>query len=199
MSQTVRRFGALALGLLLAAGCAQDHATAPTAVQAPSAVTSPDLLGGTLGTVTSTLGLTSANALQRTTPLASDITVTSTIGVAGGTLSIPAAGVTVTIPYGALAQPTVVTMTARKGSLLAYDFGPHGIVFAKPLVFTQKLAGTSATLLGAPFIHLGYYTDSSLLGTTTALVSEILNGVVNVLNWSFTAPIRHFSGYLVIC
>ena len=199
MSHSVRRFGVLALGLLLAVGCAQDHATAPIATPAPSAVATPDLLGGTLSTVTNTLGLTSAHPLQRNTPLADDITVSKTIGVAGGTLSIPAAGVTVTVPYGALASNTVITMTARKGSLLAYDFSPHGVVFAKPLVFTQKLSGTSATLLGAPFIKLGYYTDAGLLGDTTALVAQILGGVVNLLNWSFTAPIPHFSGYLLIC
>jgi hypothetical protein len=194
MSRTVRRLGVLAAGLLIAVGCVQDRATAPAAATA-----SHDLLGGTVGTLTSTLGLTSVNGLQRTTPLANDITVVRSIGIQGGTLAIPAAGVTVVIPYGALPQTTSISMTARKGTLVAYDFAPSGITFAVPLTFTQKLAGTNATLLNATSLRLGYYSDPSLLGTTTALVSNIVNGLLNVLDWSFTAPIKHFSGYLVIC
>lgn len=192
MSSLTRRLGTIALGVLLVA-CAQDRATAPTAATAPVAAPSPDLLGG----LTSTLGLTKTSGLLRSVPLANDITVSKTIGVAGGTLSIPAAGVTVVVPYGALNQSTVITMTARKGNLVAYDFAPHGITFAKPLVFTQKLAGTNASLLNVTSLKLGYYSDSSLLGGVTALVSDLLGGVANLLDWSFTAPIPHFSGYVV--
>lgn len=207
MSLIPRRIGALALGLLLVAGCAQDHATAPAGARpavAPSVATaapvSHDLLGtvgSTVGGVTSALGLTKVDGLLRGTPLDNDITVSKSIGILGGTLSIPAAGVSVVIPAGALSGTTNITMTARKGSLVAYDFAPQGITFAKPLSLTQKLAGTNATLLNAPALRLGYYSDSSLLGSTTALVSELLGGVLNLVNWSFTAPINHFSGYVV--
>ena len=93
------------------------------------------------------------DGLQRTTPLAAPITVSKVIGADGGTLSIPEAGVTVTVPRGALAQTTTITMTARAGSLVAYDFAPHGITFAKPLVFSQQLRGTNASLLSAPFLQ----------------------------------------------
>ena len=201
MSITLRRFGALSLSIILAAGCAQDHISAPTPATraAAPAGLSHSLLGSVVGGVTSALGLTEVNGLLRTTPLASDISVSRTVGAEGGTLGIPAAGVTVVIPAGALASNTVITMTARKGILAAYDFAPHGITFAQPLVFTQKLAGTNASLLSAPFLRLGYYTDPSLLGTTTGLVSELLSGVTNLLSWSFTAPISHFSGYMVSC
>ena len=88
-------------------------------------------------------------------------------------------------------------MTARAGSLVAYDFAPHGITFAKPLVFSQQLRGTNASLLTAPFLQLGYYSDPSLLTKTGALVSELLGGTLNTLTWTFTAPIPHFSGYIV--
>jgi hypothetical protein len=30
-------------------------------------------------------------------------------------------------------------------------------------------------------------------------VSELVGGVTNILSRTFTAPIKHFSGYLVIC
>ena len=90
-------------------------------------------------------------------------------------------------------------MTARAGTLVAYDFAPHGITFAKPLVFSQQLRGTNATLLSAPFLGLGYYKDASLLTKTGGLVSELLGGAVNTLTWTFTSTIPHFSGYIVTC
>jgi len=152
-----------------------------------------------VGTVTSTLQLTTAKALLRTTPLPQDVTVRETIGRAGGMLSIPTAGISVVVPAGALDRDTEITMTARAGSLIAYDFAPHGITFRVPLVFNQTLKGTNATLLTATKLKLGYYTDPSLLGKTTAIVSEVLSGLTNVLTWTFTAPIKHFSGYIIIC
>lgn len=196
MSSPFRRIGALALMLSLAA-CSADQAAAPTQMSASSAAPSASLLGGVLGTVTSVL--TTQTAVQRTTPLAAPITVSKQIGYYGGTLSIPEAGVTVTVPVGALYKTTTITMTARAGSLLAYDFSPTGTVFNKPLVFRQSLNRTNVTLLQAPLLRLGYYSDPGLLGALTATVSELLTGVTNLVDWSFTAPINHFSGYVVIC
>ncbi len=163
---------------------------------APAAEAQQDLLG-TVGGLAN--GLQLLSGLQRTTALAAPITVTKTIGTAGGTLSIPQAGVTVTVPSGALSQNTVITMTARAGKMVAYDFAPHGVTFAKPLVFQQKLAGTSANLLNAGLLQLGYYTDPSLLTAVGGLVSELLGGNVNLLSWTFTSNIKHFSGYMVGC
>jgi hypothetical protein len=195
MFKSVRRLGLVALALAFATACSPERASAPSSVQAPAAAASGDLLG----TLTGTLGLTSKTGLQRTTPLANPITVHQTIGEKGGILSIPAAGVTVFVPRGALRAPTVITMTARAGSLVAYDFEPHGTTFARPLIFTQRLNGTKVGLVQAPLLRLGYYSDPSLLGQTTALVSDLIGGLVNVLTWTFTAPIKHFSGYIVLC
>jgi hypothetical protein len=195
MKIAIRRLATLALTLAVA-GCSSDHATAPATLSAPTAAPSDDLLGGLLGTVTNTLGLT-VNGLQRTTPLAAPITVTKTIGWEGGYLSIPEAGVSVVVPTGALSSPTEITMTARAGSLVAYDFAPHGITFARPLVFTQNVRMTNAGLLST--LKLGYYSDPSLLGKTTAVVTELISGVLSWLTGTFTAPIKHFSGYIVTC
>ena len=198
MSSPIRRIGALALALTLA-GCSADQVSAPTRMTASPADAQSGLLGGVLGTVTGTLNLTTTDAAQRTTPLAAPITVTKQIGYDGGTLSIPEAGVKVTVPRGALFRTTTITMTARAGSLLAYDFSPTGTTFYKPLTFTQSLTGTNVTLLQAPLLRLGYYSDPGLLGELTATVSELLGGVTNLLGWTFTAPINHFSGYVVLC
>jgi len=192
MKPTLRRLAALALGALALASCGGEHPTLPQLQQSAPEAPAADLLGG----VTSLVGM---NGLQRTTPLAVPITVSKAIGADGGTLAIPEAGVTVTVPRGALAATTTITMTARAGTLVAYDFAPHGITFAKPLVFSQQLRGTNATLLSAPLLRLGYYEDASLLTRTGGLVSELLGGAVNTLTWTFTSTIPHFSGYIVTC
>jgi hypothetical protein len=193
MKPTLRRLAALAFGALALVSCGTDQ---PTAVSRPAPSVSGAPSASLLGTLTSLL---TVDGLQRTTPLAAPITVSQDIGVEGGTLAIPQAGVTVVVPRGALAQTTTITMTARAGSLVAYDFAPHGITFAKPLVFSQQLKGTNASLLSAPFLQLGYYSDPSLLTKVGGLVSELLGGTLNTLTWTFTAPIPHFSGYIVTC
>jgi hypothetical protein len=192
MKLTLRRLAALALGSLTLASCGGEPPTQPRIQQSPPEAPASSLLGG----LTSLIGV---NGLQRTTPLAAPITVTKVIGPEGGTLAIPQAGVTVTVPRGALATTTTITMTARAGSLVAYDFAPHGVVFAKPLAFSQQLRGTNATLLSAPLLGLGYYEDPSLLSRTGGLVSQLLGGTVNTLSWTFTSTIPHFSGYMVSC
>jgi hypothetical protein len=198
MYSPIRRIGAVALLLTLAA-CSADQIAAPTPMKAAPSEPDASLLGGLLGTVTGILHLTTTEAVQRTKPLAQPITVTKDIGYYGGTLSIPEAGVTVVVPRGALTRTTSITMTARAGSLLAYDFSPTGTTFNKPLLFNQSLSGTNVTLLQVPFLRLGYYSNPGLLGELTATVADLLGGVTNLLDWSFNAPIKHFSGYIVLC
>ena len=193
MKPTLRRLAALTLGAFALASCGTDQ---PTAVPRPEASAPGAPSASLLGALTSLL---TVDGLQRTTPLAAPITVSKAIGAEGGTLAIPEAGVTVVVPRGALAQTTTITMTARAGSLVAYDFAPHGITFAKPLAFSQQLRGTNASLLTAPLLQLGYYSDPSLLTKTGGLVSQLLGGTLNTLTWTFTAPIPHFSGYIVTC
>ena len=197
MKASIRRISVLAAGIALFSACSSEPISAPpvqtAAPTAPSASLG-GLLGGVVNVVTN---LISVPGLQRNVALPANITVSQTIGSAGGTLSIPAAGVTVVVPAGALASNTLITMTARQGRLVAYDFAPHGIVFAKPLVFTQDLAGTNASLLNAGQIQLGYYADPSQLTLVGGLVSELLGGNVNLLAWTYTGNIKHFSGYMV--
>lgn len=186
----------MAAGLLALAGCSGDPTGSTRAAGA-----SGDLTGGVPSATTgvSKPVLIGTVGLQRSLPLSADISVSQTIGTAGGTLSIPAAGVTVVVPAGAVASPTQFTMTARAGSLIAYDFAPHGVTFAKPLEFTQALNGTNATLLNKSLLSLGYYADASQLTAAGGLLSEVTLGVVDLLSWSFTANIKHFSGYMVGC
>jgi len=189
-----RRTGALALAFALAS-CSSDQATAPLRPTAPAA----SLSTKPIGNLTSALHVASAKVIRRTSPLQRPITVSKTIGWDGGTLSIPEAGVTVTVPRGALDTSTVITMTARAGAPVAYDFSPHGLTFHQPLTLTQSLNGTNAGPLDLAYLQLAYYTDPSLVGDATAVVSELIDGVLGIVDWSFSAPIRHFSGYILTC
>jgi hypothetical protein len=197
MKSILRRIGFLAAVVSVMAACSGEPSTAPAVQNSESTVKAPEASSSSL--LGLNLNLNLVGNVLRTQPLPSNITVTKTIGSAGGTLSIPAAGVTVTIPSGALSSNTVITMTARAGYVVAYDFAPHGITFAKPLTFTQKLQGTNVSLLNVLLLHLGYYSDPSLLGTVTSLVSELIGGTTNLLTWQFSAPIKHFSGYVMAC
>jgi hypothetical protein len=186
-----RRLLAVALGAA-AIGCGAEPPTRPPLQQSPPEAPSRNLLGAVGSLVT-------MSGLQRTTPLAVPLTVVKSIGPEGGTLAIPQAGVTVTVPRGALAATTKITMTARAGTLVAYDFAPHGITFSEPLVFSQQLRATNATLLKAPLLRLGRYQDASLLTKTGGIVSGLLGGSVTMLSWTFTSSIPRLAGFVVTC
>ena len=195
-----RRFGAMsAASLALLAACSSEPLSAPSSPLAAPAGASSSATATQLSGLTRALStmLTSVPGLQRNTPLPVSITVQKSIGAAGGYLSIPQAGVTLSVPAGALAAPLTITMTARAGSLVAYDFAPHGTVFAKPLAFVQSLTATNVTPLTAALLQLGYYSDPNNLNSQGALVDELRSGTLSTLKTSFTSSIPHFSGYMV--
>jgi len=193
MIRTLRRFSLLASVVLFAA-CSSESTSLPSA---PNVAFSRAPVKSPLSATTAALTLTTG--AQRTSALPSSLTVMQAIGIAGGTLSIPQAGVTITVPAGALAATTLISMTARAGTVIAYDFAPHGTRFAKPIVFTQTLAGTNVPAALAPLLTLGYYADETDLTTFGGSVSEFIAGLSNLANGSFTSSISHFSGYMVAC
>src|SRR5688500_8410621 len=81
-----------------------------------------------------------ATAAKRDTPLTSDISVSALIGRNGGTIRIKETGLSIQFPDGALDSPVMVTVTAKAGDMLAYEFLPHGLKFNKNVKITQKLA-----------------------------------------------------------
>jgi hypothetical protein len=144
-------------------------------------------------------GLVSKDALTRKNALSADITVTAIIGKDGGTLSIPATGFHLTVPAGAVKLDTEFSVTALKGKLVAYEFGPHGITFDRPLEARQSLIGTDWSLLSLKPLFAGYFTDKDHLdyATKTAQLSEVLSGATAPLTKQFSWHIEHFSGYVV--
>jgi hypothetical protein len=132
--------------------------------------------------------------LLRLTPLASDITVSQTIGPLGGTIAIPAAGLTLVVPPLAVSKATNFVITARKGTYLAYDMEPQGTKFLVPLVATQSLANTNVRSLLNVSLSLGYYPD----GSNVTSVSELLSIQLDLLRLTAVSTIPHFSGYIYV-
>ena len=182
---------AVATALVFSA-CSDVAVTAPVAPVA-SEQASSNLLG--LGGL---LGLTTVAPITRNTPLANDVSWSFTVGSGGASSSNSAVGLTINVPSGAVSAPTTITVTALQGSAVAYSFEPHGLVFAKKVMLTQKLQGTSVGSQLLPSLTGGYFAnDADILGNGLAVVSELLSGLVNPLSKTFSFPIEHFSGYLV--
>ena len=180
------RLAFVSLGLV---ACAADPITAPKI----SADANPGLVSDLLG------GLLKKQVLTRKTALAKDITVSATIGSAGGRLSIPEAGFELVVPPNAVKKSTKFTVTAIKGNLVAYEFGPHGTTFPRSLQAKQNLQGTSYQPLNLRPLQAAYFADRSQLSLSdaTALVSELIGGVTSLLTKQFSWQIEHFSGYVV--
>jgi len=202
------KFRQLALFLALAIGvasCADVTAPRPQAPAAASNGLIGGLLGGVINTVSNLLDILgqpvdkSVHVLRRSTALAEDVSYTQVVGVARGKIVVPKTGLTIEIPYGALKSATPITVTALAGDKVAYEFGPHGLLFQKPVRVTQSLTGTYAENKTVSYeaIYFGPSNDGGLLGGVLGLVLEILNIDVNRTTNSVGFDVRHFSGYLV--
>ena len=200
--RSLSRFGARLLSVFLLAGCARDAATP---LEPDSNTTNTSDISSTSSTEqfqqsASILGLLPVRGVTRLVPLQQNISVSAVIGQDGGTISIPAAGLTLVVPPGAVTSSTKFTATALAGRLAAYEFEPRGTKFPVPLQFSQDL--TKLSLLGivtAPVLDGAYFTDTSKLNQVLgrAAVSEVLPATVDLLRLRVGFPINHFSGYLV--
>jgi len=185
--RSLTTFAVAAAATLIASGCANDTPAAPKSESPASRAALTSVLGSVLGAPTT------VTPVLRSTPLSTDLTVSKTIGILGGTLVIPDAGLTIVVPPLAVAKPTQFQVTARAGSAMAYDFEPHGIKFTTPLVMTQSLRGVKmdSGLLNLG-LSLGYYPDA----TQITSVTELLNVNIDLLNQTAVSTIWHFSGYI---
>jgi hypothetical protein len=141
------------------------------------------------------------NVVTRDVPLASPLTASAVIGVFGGRITVPGAGLTVVLPPLAVTTPTLITVTAVAGREVAYEFEPHGTQFLMPLTVTQSLAGTSATTGGLlpTTLSAAYFQSVQDLDQLngTALVSELLGTSVSLWSNTVSFSVSHFSGYLI--
>jgi hypothetical protein len=188
------RRSALVTGILVVAlaGSACSDATQPLAPN-ERAGDAPENLLGWLGGVVSDLLV---NPVDRTTPLPADVTWTFTAGPAGAVSSNSAVGLTITIPPGALASSTTLTVTALAGSPVAYRFEPH-VEFERGVYLTQRLSGTNAGLL-LPLVGGHFATDLLELDVNGLLeVTEIVPSLTNIFARNTTFRVSHFSGWVL--
>ena len=183
---------------VVSSGCSERSSfTAPERVAPPEAALLGGLLGGgLLGGVTSLL----IPPVERTTPLAQDITWSFTVGPAGASSSNSASGLKISVPSNAVSTSTTITVTALAGAPVAYRFEPHGLVFARKVTLTQNLRGTTADgLLSSTLLSGAYFaTDELELGADgLADVTEIIPASINLLTRKASFPIEHFSGYIL--
>jgi hypothetical protein len=188
MKPTATLIGMLAAAALLA-GCADDPPTAPAAA------------GPSLGYQ---LPLPIPRVVQvatRVAPLPDGVEASAWIGPRGGTLAVPEAGLIVVVPRGAVSTSTLFAARALPGSMVAYEFEPHGATFAEPVRIQQQFAGPHAVDLsgGMSSFEGGYFPDAALLDATAnqALVSELLPATVDPANHYVFFTVHHFSGYLL--
>jgi hypothetical protein len=171
-----------------AVGCGRDNPTGPVNAVAPSHPASRSVATGAAhaGNVT---------PLGRDLPVAAAMSATAEIGPDGGVLSLPATGLTVVVPPGAVNKLTQFTVTALPGSAVAYEFAPAGLRFKVPLVATQSLRGTQAQAAGSDnplSLFVGYFPDPNDITRVTESLSVTIDGA----NHSAEFRIWHFSGYI---
>jgi hypothetical protein len=193
--RTLFALSAVCLGGILAACGDAATGTEPTPSAQPSRAAAPSPTINTSPVLVSTL--------TRKNPLAKDITASVTLYNTGGTLDVPEAGLHVAIPRNALPasdRPITITVTALKGSQVAYEFGPSGTKFKASLNVTQDLTNTTwAGNTGNTTLQADYFKSVSDLdpATGTAFSYESIPVTVqatgNRLHWD----IWHFSGYIV--
>ena len=72
-------------------------------------------------------------ALRSHPPLKTAITVSERIGPRGGVIEIEKLGVRIYFPRGALSEKIRITVRALGGSVVGFEFEPHGLIFDVPV------------------------------------------------------------------
>jgi hypothetical protein len=186
---------------VLLAGCADR--TTPTAPPA-----APSLASGSGDGIQDDVSIEErvgvverVTVLRRTRPLPADLTASAVIDSRGGRIEIREAGLRIDFRENAVRAPTRITVTALAGDGVAYEFGPHGLVFGGEVRVEQRLDATTAkddplvlAQLEAGYFELPDYGDGE---SGTALVREIIPVSLDVSGSAVKFRIEHFSGYLL--
>lgn len=204
MKRTFRAFSALLMAAVaFTTACSDGSApsepvAATTTVQAPSA--NPSLIGAVLDSVGTALeDLKLVTVLGRKEELPNDVSVSARIGRGGGRLDMPALGLSVIVPEGAVTDPVTFKVTAIAGRAVAYEFEPHGMTFRKQLILRQDLRKTT----WMPLVPLQgqYFKDRAQVDPfgLKALINETISSVLSIRGARLELRVKHFSGYLVSC
>lgn len=203
MQRTKLSLAACLCGALVAlAGCGDTAAPARTpAPELPQTVAEiPRFDLEATGTNATNLD-TTVTVLWRVQVLDAPITQTMVIGPEGGEFKIVQAGVKIEVPAGALDVPTPISITALPGWVVAYEFGPHGTQFRKPVKITQDLKSTGIYKQWLPYLYFkaGYFQQQGdiVQRRLSATVDEIVPVEIDVNARLLKFYVEHFSGYLV--
>jgi hypothetical protein len=195
----VRAF-ALVLGVLAVSACADNIATDPLAPSAAAQLKGslPDLAAAAKDAADLKL-----HALWWKKGYKTDVRVSQTIGVEGGIITVPATGLTLSFPKGAVTSPINITVTADS-RYVAYKMEPSGTRFLKDVTATQELRTTS--IYGEPLrgqLFAAYIADDriKLSGSIPVLEIEPSYTIFSPLNpllpQAHVWIIRHFSRYML--
>jgi hypothetical protein len=194
----------VALGAFLIASCSDPGLTAPpAATQAASAqLATPASAATSKGSKLDPTGL-ELRAIWWKKNHKDVIKVSKTIDQAGGIISIPETGLTVSFPAGAVSAPIAITITSDD-KYVAYKMEPSGTRFLKDVTVTQLLNATS--IFGEPLrsqLYAAYIADDNikLSGKVPALEIEPSTTIFSTLNPLLPQAqvwiIRHFSRYML--
>ena len=132
--------------------------------------------------------------------------VSAVVDAHGAALLLPGADFSLTIPPGALSQPTAITVTAKAGPFVAYDMQPHGLRFMKPAIAVQGLRTTASygTDIGNS-VRTAYLTAGSenVDADDLAAPAEVEAGTTILIGEKQVAEshewiLNHFSRYILI-
>ncbi len=132
--------------------------------------------------------------------------VSALVGPSGGTLSLPGADFSMTIPQGALAAPTTITVTAMAGPHVVYEMRPHGLRFLKPVTAVQDLTNTatygtwSGNAVRAAYLADANYrieSDGSASPVELQAATTLFYGAEPVAQ-THIWTLNHFSRYILI-
>jgi len=196
----LRRSFVVAIGALVLVSCSEGGISAPTDQVLARSDQGSGSDGGQLSTSSNQVKL---KALWWDSGYDQAISVSKTIDAAGGTISIPKTGLTVSFPQGALTGPLKITITADK-DYVAYRFDTAGTTFLKDVTVTQQLNNTA--IFGDPLrsqLYAAYIADDNirLSGSVPVVEIEPSTTIFSVLNPLLPQAevwiIRHFSRYML--
>lgn len=137
-SPRVRLYFALALSIVAGLACG-DYGSSTSPPPIPRKLLPPTLVVGSPFSLVPK-GLLAEAVRWGAAHESIDQSVSAVVGPDGGTLSIPGADFSMTIPPGALDAPTAIRVVARAGIYVVYDMYPHGLKFRQPVTAVQGLS-----------------------------------------------------------
>lgn len=146
-------------------------------------------------------------ALEWANPLEAEVQVERIMDSKGGEIRLGTTGVTIRFPEGAVTETVTIQARALAGSVVAFEFGAHGLTFDAPVqirIDAKTLAGSWLDVDSSELYEGDGAHDYLLRLIGVYFVASPLKGVVPletlpiyIDDGDIVLEIRHFSGYAV--